>query len=216
MNKINLRLNFNNISLKELSKLLQKSYPFSTSSPLPPFFMNGVWGEAYVGKVLTVFLKYTILDSYSRQIVPLYFITGDSVAAKQQEFIFENDIIPVIFEDGVEYLNKNDLGSLISEMIEKYQSFLSTLTLEQHVILFNLIGLISLLYISISIFSIFFGNKIIDRLNLQSHFPKLAKFILFRQKVSEYNYITLIIMFYCTGLLWILGNIYMFLLPYFV
>ena len=116
----------------------------------------------------------------------------------------------------VEFVTKNDLGSFISETIEKYQAFLGTLTLEQQVIVFNLIGLISLLYISISLFSMLFANNIIEKLNLQSRFPRLAKYILFRQKMSEYNYITFIIMFYCTGLLWILGNIYMFFLPYFV
>src|ERR1700722_1131707 len=87
-----------------------------------------------------------------------------------------------------EYINTNDFGSFILEMIEKYQSFLGTLTLEQHIIMFNLIGLISLLYTSFSIFSILFGSKIIDLLNLQNRFPKFAKYILYKKKLSDYNY----------------------------
>ena len=93
-----------------------------------------------------------------------------------------SDAMQNLTDTVADHISKSDIGSFIWDLLEKYQSFLSTLSLAQHVVIFNLIGLISLLNVSFSLFSIFFGNIIIDKLNLQKRFPKLANYILLKKR----------------------------------
>lgn len=59
---------------------------------------------------------------------------------------------------------KSDLSELFNNLIDNYKDFLSTLTSEQMVIVFNIIGYISLLITLNSITYILLGDQIINLL----------------------------------------------------
>ena len=56
-------------------------------------------------------------------------------------------------------------------------NFLSNLTLEQTVIIVNITGCICIIISLISLFTIFYGNILIDKLNLDTRFPRVGKLI---------------------------------------
>jgi hypothetical protein len=107
-------------------------------------------------------------------------------------------------------------SDLFNNLIDSYKDFLSTLTSEQMVIVFNIIGYISLLITLSSITSILLGDQIINLLKLESKYPKLAKYIKFKQTLNKYYLRFYIILFYILILLLISVNIFMFSFEYFL
>jgi len=113
-------------------------------------------------------------------------------------------------------VNKSDISSFLSDMIEKFQSILSHLTLEQMVALFNIFGFIIVLITLINITTILIGDYLIEKLKLESNFPKVSKYIKFKQTLNK-GYLTFyIVLFYVITILFILCNIYMLLLKYYI
>jgi hypothetical protein len=111
---------------------------------------------------------------------------------------------------------KSDLADLFNNLIDNYKDFLSTLTSEQTVIVFNIIGYISLLITLSSITTILLGDKIINLLKLEIRYPKLAKYIKFKQTLNKYYLMFYIVLFYILILLLISVNIFMFSFEYFL
>jgi hypothetical protein len=111
---------------------------------------------------------------------------------------------------------KSDLADLFNNLIDNYKDFLNTLTSEQTVIVFNIIGYISLLITLTSITTILLGDKIINLLKLEIRYPKLAKYIKFKQTLNKYYLRFYIVLFYILILLLISINIFMFSLEYFL
>jgi len=111
---------------------------------------------------------------------------------------------------------KSDLADLFNNLIDNYKDFLSTLTSEQTVIVFNIIGYISLLITLTSITTILLGDKIINLLKLEIRYPKLAKYIKFKQTLNKYYLMFYIVLFYILILLLISVNIFMFSFEYFL
>jgi hypothetical protein len=113
-------------------------------------------------------------------------------------------------------VNKSDISSFLSDIIEKYQSILSHLTLEQKVALFNIFGFIMVLFTLINITTILIGDYLIDTLKLENKYPKITKYIRIKQTLNK-GYLTFyIVLFYIITILFILCNIYMLLLKYYI
>jgi len=111
---------------------------------------------------------------------------------------------------------KSDLSDLFNSLIDNYKDFLNTLTSEQMVIVFNIIGYTSLLITLTSITYILLGDQIINLLKLESKYPKLAKYIKFKQTLNKYYLRFYIIFLYILILLLISVNIFMFSFEYFL
>lgn len=107
-------------------------------------------------------------------------------------------------------ITKSDLSELFNNLIENYRFFLSTLSSEQIVIVFNIIGYIALMSSLTTLVSLLIGDQIIKSLNLETKYPKLAKYIQLKQTVNKYSLRFYIVLFYIELLILISVNIFMF------
>lgn len=84
----------------------------------------------------------------------------------------------------------HDLFNQFNILIENYKGFLSTLELEQILSLMNLLGLIVILFCSISIVVVIYSDYLIKYLNnyfnIENKYPWIWKFIQLRQKFQWY------------------------------
>ena len=103
----------------------------------------------------------------------------------------------------------NILGP-INDFIEAYQRELSTMSSEQLACLTNAIGFIVILSVFTSIVIILFGDYLISKLQLETRYPRLAKFIQIRQKVNKYFLVYNIVFTYFMLISYICINIFMF------
>nr|YP_009710679.1 hypothetical protein [Amanita muscaria]QFZ98628.1 hypothetical protein [Amanita muscaria] len=113
-------------------------------------------------------------------------------------------------------VNKSDIFNFISDMVEKYQSIISNLNLEQLVALFNIFGFIMVLITIVNISTVLIGDYLIDKLNLENNFPKLSKYIRIKQNLNKGYLIFYIVLLYILTIIYILCNIYMLILKYFI
>ena len=99
-------------------------------------------------------------------------------------------------------------------MIENYRLFLSTLNLDQIVAVLNIIGHFMVLSAVTSITIILAGNYLINILNLEVKFPKLAFWIKTREKLTK-TYLWLHVLFLFIILFINIGtNLYVFFISY--
>lgn len=116
--------------------------------------------------------------------------------------------------DQVKNLNdtftKNDLSGIIQDFINWYKEFLSNLSVEQLGCLANGIGFSIIISAVNALTLTHYGNKIINYFNLESMFPKLAKFIQIRSKLSDKFIKFQIVYIYLTSIIMLAINIYMF------
>jgi hypothetical protein len=92
----------------------------------------------------------------------------------------DNDILNNILD--IISSNKNNYLNNFNEIINRFQNYLSSLTLEQLVPLVNIFGLTVITSCLISIAIIFYGDYSIKYFNIENKYPKLAKFIQLRSK----------------------------------
>lgn len=102
----------------------------------------------------------------------------------------------------------NVLGPL-NELFTNYKEFLSHLTSEELACLFNSIGFIIIFFCTISLTSVYFGDKLLTRLNLEVRFPKISKYIKLRRQFQNYYLIWNLILIYFITLSWVSVNIFM-------
>jgi hypothetical protein len=69
---------------------------------------------------------------------------------------------------------------------EDISNFLSTLTFEQTVAVLHIFGFTVIIISLISLFTIFYGNILIDYFKLEQKLPRIAKFIQLRRKFQMY------------------------------
>jgi hypothetical protein len=105
---------------------------------------------------------------------------------------------------------KNDLSGIIQDFINSYKEFLSNLSVEQLGCLANGIGFTIIISAVNALTLTHYGNKIINYFNLESKFPKLAKFIQIRSKLSDKFIKFQILYIYLTSIVMLVINIYMF------
>ena len=99
---------------------------------------------------------------------------------KLQSLNKANDILSKIVD--MISSNKNHYLNNLSETINLFKNYLSSLTLEQLVPLLNIFGLTVITSCLISIAMIFYGDYLIKYLNIENKYPKIASFIKLRRK----------------------------------
>lgn len=119
-------------------------------------------------------------------------------------------------EDNIDDLVKSDLSDIFKNTIDNYYKFLDGLTLDQTVAFFNLIIDFSLGYSLFTIASLFMGEHIIDYFKLDIKYPKLASLIRLKININKHLKMFNLGIFILFLLAGIVGNIYMFLLKYFI
>ena len=113
-------------------------------------------------------------------------------------------------------INNSDISSYISDFLDNFRKFVDLLNLEQLVALFNIIGYVTILFTLFSITTLLIGDYLIDNFKLEIRFPKLAKLIRIKQILNKHSLFFNIIMFYVIVITFIIMNIYMLLLKYFI
>nr|UEV87025.1 hypothetical protein [Grifola frondosa] len=135
-------------------------------------------------------------------------VNEDPIMDRITEDVNEEPIIDTINLFGNEILdimltNKNDISVAKEILQNKYSggnsgcsnyiepmndllSIFSSLSYEENLAIIHLSGSISILLSLLSIIFIFYGNIIIDYLQLEVRFPKLAKFIQLRRKFQQF------------------------------
>ena len=108
-------------------------------------------------------------------------------------------------------IQENNILGPLYDFIDSYQKMLSTLSTEQLGCLSNGIGFILVFSAFTSIVTILFGEYIINKLQLETKYPKLARFIQIRQKINKYFIIYNIIFIYFVLIAFICLNIFMFI-----
>lgn len=112
-----------------------------------------------------------------------------------------------------------EIGSQVSEsnvlspIVDLYnytQEMLSGLTLEQHACFVNGLGFFLVFITLNSLVSAYFGNKIIQYLQLDKKFPRLAKYIEYRIKFMNFYLISNTIFLYALSLFFIMVNLFFF------
>ena len=109
----------------------------------------------------------------------------------------------------IKNLIENNDQQNFQSFFDTYREFLASLSLEQLACLGNAIGLIAVLLSLISITLGLFGSYIVDSLNLESRFPKLAQIIKLRQKVTKFYIIYNVIFLYAVVLALIFVNLFL-------
>ena len=95
-----------------------------------------------------------------------------------------------ILNKAIELFNKKDSSHFIDSISQLFQSFnqlITQLDLLHQVALMNILGTISLIFISYSIVIIYYGDYLIQRFELETKYPKLAKWIQLRRKLKNYS-----------------------------
>lgn len=81
-------------------------------------------------------------------------------------------------------IQENNILGPLYDFIDSYQKMLSTLSTEQLGCLSNGIGFILVFSAFTSIVTILFGEYIINKLQLKTKYPKLARFIQIKQNIN--------------------------------
>jgi len=109
---------------------------------------------------------------------------------------------------------KSDLSEYIFNLIDLLKDYVSILSSEQLVILFNLSGYILLFMIFTTIAILLIGNDLINYYELELKFPKLARYIQFQLKLRKFYLKFYILYLYFVILVFFSLNIFMFLYDY--
>lgn len=111
-------------------------------------------------------------------------------------------------------ISKSYFSDLFNNFTEFLKDYVSIISSEQQVILFNLSGYMLLLMILTTITTLLIGDHLILYFKLESKYPKLAKYIKFQVTLREYQLRFYIAYFYFIILILISVNIFMFTYDY--
>lgn len=127
----------------------------------------------------------------------------------------KNDFIKEL-QDIINSNHKSELFDWLYALIDKYQTIVDNLSLEQLVALFNIFGYIMILSTITSLSILLIGEYLIEKFNLDTKYPKLSIYIRMKQKLNKHYLMFYIIILYLLVLLLIICNVYMLVLKYFV
>jgi hypothetical protein len=117
-----------------------------------------------------------------------------------------------IVEKYINSKNNNNFTNSFTILINDINNFIQGITIEQNLALITISGSIFILLTMFSIISIFYGDYLIIRLNIENKFPKLAKFIQLRRKFRQFYLLTNIIIIILILLIIITFNIHYYFL----
>jgi hypothetical protein len=130
----------------------------------------------------------------------------------EQKDIYVDKILDVINQSDT----KSNVFDFLSDFIVNFQSIVDQLGLEQLVAIFNIVGFCTVIVNLNNISILLIGDYLIEKLNLEVKYPKLTKLIRIKQKLNK-GFLTFYLAFlYLLLIIYILGNIYMLVLKYFV
>jgi len=109
---------------------------------------------------------------------------------------------------------KSDFSGFFTNFFDNFREFISVLSSEQMVIIINLLGYIVLTQILITITSVLIGDNLINLFKLDTKYPKLAKYIRFKQTIKRYKLNFYILNLYLVIILLVTVNIFMFTYEY--
>lgn len=112
-------------------------------------------------------------------------------------------------------IKKSDALDWLWDLIEKYKQFIDTLSPDELVALFNIIGYSMILDTLISICLILAGNILIERLNLKAKYPRFSKILEARSKLSKASLWIYVIILFSLILIFMGVNFYMLTFRYF-
>lgn len=81
---------------------------------------------------------------------------------------------------------KSDLSEIFNNLTDIFKDYINALSLssEQHVILINISGYVVLLMVLTDLTTLLIGDHLINYFKLETKYPKLAKYIKFKNKHS--------------------------------
>lgn len=135
-------------------------------------------------------------------------------AIKQQELDIKE--IKSLSDSNDPNIVKSDISELFNNLIDTYREFLSNLSSEQLVIVFNISGYVMLLSTLTTITTLLIGDQLINLLKLEVKYPKLAKYIKFKQTLNKHYLSFYICLSYILLLILIAINIFFFTFEYFL
>lgn len=112
--------------------------------------------------------------------------------------------ITIIYDSNVS--NSSILGGFTG-LTEEFKKFLSTLSSEELACLFNSFGFLMIFFSFTNIVTVLFGDFIINKLQLENIFPRLAKYLKLRQTINKYFLTFNILLVYLIILIFIYVNI---------
>jgi len=80
---------------------------------------------------------------------------------------------------------KSGFSDLFYNLIDNFRDFISIFSSEQVVIIFNLFGYVILFEIMTTISTLLIGDHLINYLKLETKYPKIAKYIKFKQTINK-------------------------------
>lgn len=129
--------------------------------------------------------------------------TGKTIEEGQQSIISKLDKI-------LEEISRGGGSGSQSQYTQDISNFLNSLSFEQTVAIVHITGCVAILISLLSLFLIFYGNILIDVLQLEKRFPRIARIIQWRRKFQMYySLIDFIIIFSVSSIM-----IYINLLTY--
>ena len=108
-------------------------------------------------------------------------------------------------------INESNIFGFFTEFTDLVKKELSTLNSEELACLFNSLGFLMIFFAFTSIVTVLFGEFIINKLQLETRFPRLAKIIKLRKTISKYSLLFNIVLVYLIILIFIYVNISMIL-----
>lgn len=108
-------------------------------------------------------------------------------------------------------INESNVLGSFTELMDAIKNELSNLSSEQLACLFNSIGFFMIFTAFSSIIIILFGEYLINKLKLETRFPRLAKYIKIRQTLNKYYLFFNILLIYLIIIIFIFINISMLL-----
>ena len=119
-----------------------------------------------------------------------------------------NNTLNSIFNTVEKYVNSNNnFTESFMSLIHDLNNYIKTLTVEQNLALMTISGSILILLSMSSVISVFYGDYLITKLNLETRLPKLAKFIQLRRKFRQFYLLIHVLAIIIINLIIIIFNI---------
>ena len=146
------------------------------------------------------------IDYHKKTVESLERIKSDNIKEAQEVL----DLV-----EGEGSVSQSGLFENVDYLLEQYRLFIASLSLDQIVIVYNLICFSAILMTISSLSLIFVGDYLIENLKLEIKYPKLAKYIQFKKRMNQHYLMFYVVSFFVIVILSIIGNLVMLIVPLF-
>ena len=155
------------------------------------------------------FKKSSSLDKENLDLENIYKLIKDLKRNNNDTTDLVNKAIDIV-KTYKEKTMKGDLWGAFYDFISQYKEWLLTLSSEQLACLTNAVGFIFIISALNALVLNYYGTKMINHFNLESKYPKLAKFIRIISKIAETAFKLDILYIYLICIVMLVIDIYMF------